>query len=248
MKSIRRLADATLGRWVRHIFFILLRSYYGLFFNISCANKALLQDLPGGLILCTHGSRHDGPMIAAMLYTTRRVRPAVGYEEYYNPVQWFPLMIAGCVPMSSPKTWSKDRRAAQKERALTALKRIIENGNLILLYPAGRLKQQRLEVIEPHFSGAYDTLRALPPLPVTIIRIRGLSKHEPIKRDLFWTFIGRQTGRRHIHIDIERLEGGLDTERPLAEFNADLEARFNTDLLAEETPKAASEIAPPSRQ
>ncbi|MEM8592860.1 MAG: 1-acyl-sn-glycerol-3-phosphate acyltransferase, partial [Pseudomonadota bacterium] len=145
MKPVRRLMDATLGRWTRHFFFILVRSYYGLFYNISCSDKALLQDLPGGLIISTHVSRHDGPMLAAMLYTSRRVRPAAHYSEYYNPFQWLPLMIVGCIPMSSPKEWPKERRAAQKERALKNIRRVIENGNIILLFPGGRTKQQRKE-------------------------------------------------------------------------------------------------------
>ncbi|MEM1237196.1 MAG: 1-acyl-sn-glycerol-3-phosphate acyltransferase [Pseudomonadota bacterium] len=235
MKSLRRFADATLGRWTRHFFFILLRSYYALFFNISCADKAKLQDFPGGLILSTHGSRHDGPMVAALLYTTRRVRPAVLYTEYYSWAQWFPLMIAGCIPMSSPKEWSPERRAAQKDKALGTIRRVIENENIILLFPEGRIKQQRREVIEPHFSGAYDTLKALDDVPVAIIRIRGLSPFDEHKRDLFWTFIGRQKGRRHVLMDIEIPERPLDSSMSLEEFNLDLEARFNEGLDLEGT-------------
>ncbi|MEM1101615.1 MAG: 1-acyl-sn-glycerol-3-phosphate acyltransferase [Pseudomonadota bacterium] len=244
MKSLRRAADATLGRWTRHLFFVLLRSYYGLFFNISCADKAALQDLPGGLILCSHGSRHDGPVICALLYTTRRVRPAVLYTEYYNPLQWFPLMIAGSVPMSSPKTWPTERRKAQKEKALHTMRRIIENGNMVLLYPAGMIKKQRREIIAPHFSGAYETIKALDGLPVALIRIRGLSPHEETKRDRFWTFIGRKTGRRHVLIDIEIPETPFDTAQPLADFNAEIEARFNLGL-PEDTSAEAPVEAPP---
>lgn len=227
MKALRRLLDATLGRWTRHFFFIVLRSYYGLFFNISTGDKAALQNLPGGLILCTHASRNDGPLVAAMLYPTRRVRPAVHYSEYYSRLQWFPLMVSGSVPMSSPRDWPRERRAAQKEKALHILQRLIKTGNLVLLFPAGKVKKQRHEIIEPHFSGAYDTLRALGDIPVIIIRLRGLSPHEPHVHDLFWSFIGRKKGRRHVMMDIEVLEGGLDTSVPLAEFNADLERRLN---------------------
>ncbi|MEM6276592.1 MAG: 1-acyl-sn-glycerol-3-phosphate acyltransferase [Pseudomonadota bacterium] len=244
MKSLRRFADATVGRWIRHFFFILLRSYYGLFFNISIADKSVLQDLPGGLILCSHGSRHDGPMIACMLYPTRRVRPAVLYSEYYSPLQWFPLMIAGCVPMSSPKTWAPERRAKQKETALHTMRRVIENGNMILLYPGGRIKQQRLERIEPHFSGAYETLKAMGDIPVVLIRIRGLSPHEAQKFDLFYTFIGRQKGRKHVLVDIQKLDG-LDTSMPLAAFNEKLETLFNEGL---EDASDVQAIAEPSRQ
>ncbi len=246
-KKIRRALDATLGRWMRHFFFILLRSYYGLFFNISIADKAALQDQPGGLILSTHGSRHDGPIVAALLYTTRRVRPAVAYSEYYSPLQWFPLMISGCVPMSSPKTWTPDRRAAQKTKALQALRNIIGNGNTILLFPGGGIKKQRMEIIQPHFSGAYDTIKELGDIPVTIIKIRGLSPHETQRRDMFWRFLGISKGRRHVLIDIQPLDAPLNTSVPLAEFNADLEARFNSDLTPH-TPEQPLAAKKPSRQ
>jgi len=227
MKSLRRVADATVGRWIRHFFFILLRSYYGLFYNISCADKAVLQDLPGALVLGTHVSRHDGPLVSALLYPTRRVRPAVLYSEYYSPMQWFPLMVAGCIPMSSPKAWSPERRAAQKARALDIMRRVIARGNMVLLFPGGGIKKQRHEVIQPHFSGAYDTLRAMGDIPVVLVRIRGLSPHEPHKFDRFWTFVGREKGRQHVLVTIEVVAGGLDTTMPLAEFNADLERRLN---------------------
>lgn len=227
MKRLRRFVDATLGRWTRHFFFILLRSYYSLFYNISCADKAALQTLPGGLILCTHVSRHDGPMIAALLYSTRRVRPAVHYDEYHNPLQWFPMMIAGAIPLSSPKSWAPERRAARKEQALGIIRKVIAKGNLVLLFPAGFVKKQAREIIAPKFSGAYDTLKAMGDIPVVLVRIRGLSAHEPALHDLFWSFIGRRKGRRHVRVEIEVLPGGLDTTIDLARFNADLEERLN---------------------
>ena len=227
MKGIRRFLDATAGRWIRHFFFILLRSYYALFYNISCADKARMQNLPGALVLCTHVSRHDGPMISALLYSTRRVRPAVHHDEYCSYVQWFPLMVAGAIPMSSPKSWPAARRKAQKENALGIMRRVIERGNMVLLFPAGRIKQQAQEVIEPHFSGAYDTLKAMGDIPVVILRIRGMSKYEPQVHDQFWSFIGRAKGRRHVLVEIEVLENGLSTVTDLASFNAALERRFN---------------------
>ncbi|MEM9318050.1 MAG: 1-acyl-sn-glycerol-3-phosphate acyltransferase [Pseudomonadota bacterium] len=227
MKAVRRVLDATLGRWARHIAFILVRSFFGLFYNVSCANKHLLQDLPGGLILASHVSRLDGPMIAAILYSTRRVRPAVHYKEYFNPVQWLPMVIANAIPLSSPKSWPDERRAARKDRALRALRRIIGNGGFVLLFPAGQTKRQPREIIQPRFSGAYDTLKAVPDCAVVLLRIHGLSKFDAPKYDYFWSFLSIQQGRRHVSVTIELIEGGLDTDQSLAAFNADLEARMN---------------------
>lgn len=227
MKLIRRLLDATLGRWLRHLTFVVVRPVFSIFFNVSCANKHLLQDLPGGLILASHGSRWDGPLVAAMLYSTRRVRPAAHYNEVYNPVQFLPLFLVGAVPMSSPRAWPPERRAAQKAWSLDVLRRIIAKGGFVLLFPGGMTRQQPREVIQPQFSGAYETLRANPDCPVVLLRIQGIGRFEQPKRDLFWSFLFGLRGRRHVSMELQVIEGGLDTGVPVAQFNADLEARFN---------------------
>lgn len=229
MKTVRQILDATLGRWIRHFFFVLVGTFYGLFYNISCADKSKLQNLPGALFLSTHVSRHDGPMLAALFYSTQRVRPAVKYDEYYSWGQWFPMMIAGAVPVGSPKGLSQSKRLVKKEQALSILQKIIANGNMVLLFPAGMVKKQSKEIIKPKFSGTYDTLKAMPDIPVVLIKIRGLGTHEPAVHDRFWIFLGRKKGRRHVHVDFEVLENGLDTNLSLADFNADLELRFNED-------------------
>lgn len=228
LKKVLRLIDATLGRFVRHFFFILVRPYYSLFYNVSMSNKHLLQDMPGGLILATHVSRHDGPMVANMLYSTVRVRPAVLYSEYYNWAQWFPLMSISAVPMSSPKSWSPERRAAQKEFSLDVIRRVISNGNPVLLFPSGGVRTQPREVIKPRLSGAYDILTAIPDCPVAIIRIEGLSAFETPIYDHFWSFMFIKKGRRHVNISIEYLPDGLSTDCSLEDFNASLEKRLNT--------------------
>ena len=227
MKAILRFLDATLGRWMRHLMFVLARIYFALFFNVSCSNKHLLQNLPRGLILATHVTRHDGPLMASVLYPARRIRPAVHYNEYYNPAQYLPMMLTGCIPLSSPKKWPAERRAARKEWALHTVKRVIDKGGFLLLFPGGQAKRQPREIIQPHFSGAYDTLKALPDCPVIIARIQGISQFDTPIRDLFWSFIGIQKGRRHVSITLELLEDGLNTDVSLEEFNRDLEERFN---------------------
>ena len=86
-QAMKRFFDATLGKWVRHLFFVLVRTYYAMFYNVSAAGKHLLQDQPGTLILATHVSRHDGPLVSAILYSTARVRPTVHYYEYHTWAQ-----------------------------------------------------------------------------------------------------------------------------------------------------------------
>ena len=226
-KFLRRTLDAVLGRVLRHVIYLFVRPYYGLFFNISCSNKHLLQDLPGGLILASHVSRHDGPMISAVLYPTKRVRPAAHYSEYYNWLQWFPMMLVGTIPMSSPKHWPPERRARRKIWSLDIIERVIRNGHLVLLFPGGQVKRQPEEIIDPRFSGAHDILQAIPDCPVVLLRTEGMSKFETPIHDKFWSFLFIPKGRRHVNIHLDVRPSGLDATMPRAEFNQMLENYFN---------------------
>ena len=236
-----RLLDATLGRWTRHAFFVLLRSYYALFYNVSCSGKHLLQDTPGALILATHVSRHDGPLIAALLYSTARVRPTVHYKEYQAPAQWFPLWVAGAIPMSSPKDWAPERRAARKAWAMEVVGKLLDRGRAVLLFPAGGVRREPREVVAPYLTGVRDILAARPETPVLLLRIDGLGRFQTARHDLFWTFLGRRKGRRHVSVEIVRLEG-LDPCEALAGFNARLEALLNGEAPP---PRAAAPSLPP---
>jgi len=223
---MKRFLDKTAGRWTRHVFFILVRSYYALFYNVSISGKHVLQTQPGTLILATHVSRHDGPLIAAMLYSTARVRPTVHWDEYHNKAQWFPMYVSGAIPMSSPKTWPANRRQARKTETLDIIGKVLGNGNSVLLFPAGKVRRQPREVIAPHLSGARDILQRHPDTPVMMLHINGLGAFQPSTYDLFWTFVGRKQGRRHVQIDLTPVTD-LNPSQDLATFNADLENRLN---------------------
>ncbi len=222
-----RFLDATLGRWLRHFLFLLVRTYYALFYNVSCSNKVLLQDQPGTLILATHVSRHDGPLIAAILYTTVRIRPTVHYDEYYSLAQWLPMFIVSAIPMSSPKSWPDDKRRERKKQTIEVIHRVLTNGNSILVFPAGKIRTTPKEVVEPYLSGVHEILRANPKTPVVLLRLDGLGKYQYAKYDGFYSFLGIKNGRRHISVTIEPVTD-LDPAMDLAPFNARLETLLNT--------------------
>ncbi|MEL7184099.1 MAG: 1-acyl-sn-glycerol-3-phosphate acyltransferase [Pseudomonadota bacterium] len=221
-----RLLDVTLGKWLRHFMFVLVRTYYALFYNVSCSNKHLLQDQPGTVILATHVSRHDGPLIAAILYTTARIRPTVHYSEYTNWVQWLPMVVISAIPMSSPKTWPEEKRKARRAETLQVIHKVLKNGNSILLFPAGKVRRQQREIVAPYLSGTHEILRAEPQTPVLLLRIDGLGQFQPARYDGFWSFLGRKKGRRHVSLTLEPLTD-LDPNQDLPAFNARLEALLN---------------------
>lgn len=226
---MKRFLDATVGRWLRHFLFLLLRTYYALFYNISCSNKHLLQGGAGSLILATHVSRHDGPLISAILYTTRRIRPTVHYNEYYSWAQWFPMYVASAIPMSSPKTWPDEKRQHRKLETIGVIHKVLANGNSILLFPAGKIRTEPKELVAPYLSGVHEILRAEPDTPVMLLRLDGLGKFQDAKYDGFWSFLGLKRGRRHVNVDI-RAVVDLDPSMELAAFNKRLEEMLNRPI------------------
>lgn len=224
---MKRIIDKILGRWLRHLFFILVRSYYALFYNVGVSGKHILQAQPGSLIVATHVSRHDGPMISALLYSTARIRPTVHYDEYHNKAQWFPLYVGGAIPMSSPKEWEPERRAERTAETLTIIRKVLDNGNSVLVFPAGKVRRQPEEIIAPHLKGVHEILRARPETPVMLLRTRGLGKFQEATYDLFWSFIGRKKGRRHVQIELSQVDD-LDPSMELTTFNEKLEKMLNS--------------------
>ena len=223
---MKRLLDRTLGRWTRHFFFILVRTYYALFYNVSVSGKQILQTQPGTLILATHVSRHDGPMITAMLYSTARIRPTVHYNEYHHKAQWFPMYVSGAIPMSSPKDWAPEKRAAQTQKTLNIVGKVLNNGHSILLFPAGKIRRQPKEIVAPYLKGVQEILRAHPNTPIMMLRTQGLGQYQDATYDLFWSFLGRQKGRRHVQMQLTPITD-LDPTTELATFNAKLEKLLN---------------------
>ncbi|MEO0391314.1 MAG: 1-acyl-sn-glycerol-3-phosphate acyltransferase, partial [Pseudomonadota bacterium] len=216
-----RFLDRTLGRWIRHFLFLLVRAYYAMFYNVSVSGKHLLTDHPGALVLATHVSRHDGPLLISSLYTCARLRPVVHYDEYHSWVQWLPMWLVSAIPVSSPRRWDPAQRAAYKDQQLDIIGRVLGKGHSVLLFPAGITRQQPEEVLKPHFSGAYDMMNAHPSAPVLLARIEGLGRFQNKRYDLFFSFLGRRQGRLHVSVDIRQL-GGVSTQQPLAEFNQQL--------------------------
>lgn len=226
---MNELIDATLGRWLRHFLFVIVRTYYALFYNVSCSGKHLLQDQPGTLILATHVSRNDGPLIAAILYSTQRVRPTVHYNEYYNWAQFLPMYIAAAIPMSSPKTWPEEKRKERKVKTLQNIHQALANEYSVLLFPAGRVRYEEKEIVPPYLSGVYDILKSEPDTPVMLLRLDGLGKFQEAKHDGFWSFLRIKKGRRHVSMDLRPLVD-LDPSMDKEAFNKRLEQLLNTPI------------------
>jgi 1-acyl-sn-glycerol-3-phosphate acyltransferase len=226
---MERFLDATVGKALRHVLFVIVRLYYALFYNVSCSGKHLLQDQPGTLIIATHVSRHDGPLISAIFYSTKRMRPTVHYDEFYNWSQFLPMYIASAIPMSSPKTWPDEKRRERKVEMLGVVHKVLAKGNSVLLFPAGKVRRQEQELIPAHLTGVHDILRAEPDTPVMLLRLDGIGTFQEARYDGFWSFLGIEKGRRHVSMDLRPLTD-LDASVSVEAFNQRLEVLLNTPI------------------
>ena len=155
------------------------------------------------------------------------------------------MMLFGTIPMSSPKDWTPEQREAQKQKTLDIMKRVLENDNSILIFPAGSIRTGEKEEIPPHMTGAYDMIKALPGRPVVLIKVDGLGKDQYHVYDQFWSFLGIQKGRRHAKLDLEVFEKFPDFENKET-LNQFLENYFNgvsnenpiSEVVLNEGPKA----------
>ncbi len=224
-KSVKYI-DSVLGRILRHMVFSLVRPYYSLFYNVSCSNKEKLQGLDGAIVLSSHVSRHDPPLILSALYSVTRMRPTAYYKEYEHWAQHYPMVLFGTIPMSSPKTWAPERREEQKARTLEIMSKVLANGNSILIFPAGGIRKGEKEEIPPYLTGSYDTICAHLDKPVVLIRVDGLGLHQYQIYDQFWSFLGLAKGRRHVKMDVE-ITDNLSMEGGREAFNQRLEDYFN---------------------
>ncbi len=221
-----KYVDSVLGRILRHLVFALVRPYYSLFYNVSCSNKEKLQGLDGAIVLSSHVSRHDPPLILSVLYSVTRMRPTAYYKEYEHWAQHYPMVLFGTIPMSSPKSWPPERREEQKQRTLDIMSKVLANGNSILIFPAGGIRKGENEEVPPYLTGSFDTIQAHPDKPVVLIKVDGLGKHQYQIHDQFWSFLGLAKGRRHVKLDVEIVDNlSMDGGREV--FNKRLEDYFN---------------------
>lgn len=229
---MRQVLDRTIGTLARHIVFVIARAYFTLFYNITCTGKHLLQGQEGALILATHVSRHDGPLITTVLYSTTRIRPTVHYNEYYHWLQWLPMFITGAIPMSSPQSWPAEKRATHKAAVMGTIHKVLARGQTVLIFPAGKARRQAEEIVPPHFTGVRDIIRTAPELPVFLLRLEGLGTFQEAEHDHFWRFVGVRKGRRHVSVQIIPLTG-LDASMELNAFNQHIERLLNDDVTPE---------------
>src|SRR5690606_14464168 len=116
------------------------------------------------VLVCNHVSYMDALVLAASI--PRPVRFVMYYRIFQIPVMRWIFSAAGAIPIASPK-----EDLAMMERAFDAIDAALAEGELVLVFPEGRLTRDG--AIAPFKSGV-ERILARRPVPVVPMALRNL--------------------------------------------------------------------------
>jgi len=201
----------------------------------------LKLDKKGGILfLGNHPSYFDPLIFFAFCFPKYRMRPLVVESMYYLPWLHPFLKIAKAIPIPDQEQINP-LKIKRTERALAIMQEGLQNGDTIVLYPAGKIKSQGEELLGGA-SGAHDLVSKIPETNVVLIRLTGMWGSSFSKAitgtapNLFGeivngtkTFLKNAiffTPRREILLEFETLKD-LPRHATRLEFNAYLENWYN---------------------
>jgi 1-acyl-sn-glycerol-3-phosphate acyltransferase len=217
-KFAQKTLDWTVGLFFRWLMIQLARPYVLLKHPVTVkgGDAALSCKESGGIILAEHHSMMDGVLLMVMAWPYARIRPTAKYAQYTKWYFWLVMVAFSVIRLGSPRHWPSEKREAEKRRGLETMSKVIGNGWLLLLFPAGIIRTGEKEVIDPRFTAAYTQIQQFPEKPVLLLRHRGL--HASEDRGFF--------RRCPVHIELTRVDN-VSLEGGPAGLNKRLELFFN---------------------
>ncbi len=221
MKILVRVVDWTFGAILRWCIYQLVRPYvwYKHPVTIVGGDAALSVKESGAIALAEHHSMMDGPLLTAIAWPYARIRPTAKYAQYMKWYFRWAMVLFSVIRLNPPKHWPKERREAEKLRGIDTMSKVIANGWVLLLFPAGIIRTGEKTVIDPWLTGAYTMIERHPDKPVLLLRHRGL--HASEDKGFF--------KRCPVHIEITRIDN-VSLKGGPAEFNKRLELFFNAGI------------------
>ena len=192
---------------MRFVSWLLVRTLYRL--ELHGIERHVPDEGPA-LLVCNHVSYMDALILAASI--PRPVRFVMYYRIFQIPVMRWIFRAAGAIPIASPR-----EDLAMMERAFDAIDAALADGELVLVFPEGRLTADG--AIAPFKSGV-ERILARRAVPVVAMALRNM-----------WTSMWSRRGAA--------AEGGLmDRMRVPRRFRAHVEV-----VAGEPVPGAAADAA-----
>ncbi|KRG73023.1 glycerol acyltransferase, partial [Stenotrophomonas ginsengisoli] len=149
-----------------------------------------VPDEGAALLVCNHVSYMDALILAAVV--PRPVRFVMYYKIFNIPFMNWIFRTAKAIPIASPK-----EDAALMQRAFDSVDEALANGELVLIFPEGRLTADG--EINPFKSGV-EKILARRPVPVVPMALCGMWTSMWSRRD---TRLGRMRVPRRLRARIE---------------------------------------------
>ena len=149
-----------------------------------------VPDEGAALLVCNHVSYMDALILAAVV--PRPVRFVMYYKIFNIPFMNWIFRTAKAIPIASPK-----EDAALLQRAFDTVDEALANGELVLIFPEGKLTADGN--INP-FRGGVEKILARRPVPVVPMALRGMWASMWSRRD---TRLGRMRVPRRLRARIE---------------------------------------------
>jgi 1-acyl-sn-glycerol-3-phosphate acyltransferase len=164
------IANLVVATWIftivpefamRFVSWLLVRTLYRL--ELHGIERHVPDEGPA-LLVCNHVSYMDALILAASI--PRPVRFVMYYRIFQIPVMRWIFRAAGAIPIASPR-----EDLAMMERAFDAIDAALADGELVLIFPEGRLTKDG--AIAPFKSGV-ERILARRPVPVVPMALRGM--------------------------------------------------------------------------
>ncbi|MGN0858143.1 MAG: MFS transporter [Stenotrophomonas sp.] len=171
-----------------------------------------VPDEGAALLVCNHVSYMDALILAAVV--PRPVRFVMYYKIFNIPFMNWIFRTAKAIPIASPK-----EDAALMQRAFDTVDEALANGELVLIFPEGRLTADG--DINPFKSGV-EKILARRPVPVVPMALRGMWASMWSRRD---SRLGRMRVPRRLRARIEVIAApALPPATPAAELETAVRA------------------------
>lgn len=146
-------------------------------YRIKVKGLENLKSLPkngGVLLLPNHPTVFVDPvMLTIILWQCFPVRPVVVEFMYYMPMVNWVMRLVNAVPIPHFAKTSNSLKQRSAEKAIEKIVQDMGKGDNFLLYPAGKIKQSSLEIIEGS-SSLYQILQQAPEANIVLVRTKGL--------------------------------------------------------------------------
>ena len=167
-----------------------------------------VPDEGAALLVCNHVSYMDALILAAVI--PRPVRFVMYYKIFNIPFMNWIFRTAKAIPIASPK-----EDAALMQRAFDSIDQALANGELVLIFPEGKLTADGQ--INPFKSGV-EKILARRPVPVVPMALRGMWASMWSRRD---SRLGRMRVPRRLRARIQVIaQAALPASSTAAELEA----------------------------